>query len=119
MSLIAPRIRFKVFGFSNLLVMYFVRNLHPLSFPCVNLSMYELNFFIKLDFPLNINDRHPPTTDKANRKKTRVNISNLAFREWVLLPSGICRAVDVTTIMLQDDSGMLSYLNKDHRLPTI
>ena len=30
---------------------------------------------------LNINDRLPPTTDtsKANRKKTRVNISNVAF----------------------------------------
>ena len=53
-SLIAPRVRFKVFGFSNLLVMYFVRILRPLSFLCVNLSMYEIN--------LNINDRLPPTT---------------------------------------------------------
>ena len=34
---------FNVFGFSNLLVMYFVRNLRSLSFTCVNLSMYELN----------------------------------------------------------------------------
>ena len=38
----------------------------------------------------------PP--NKANQKQTRVNISSLAFGEYVLLSSGIRRAVAVTTI---------------------
>ena len=59
--------------------------------------MYEIT--IKHDFfkTLLIEFPHPPS--KAKRKKTRVNVINFTFCEFVLFPSGIRNAVAVTTII--------------------
>ena len=84
--------------------------------------MYEIT--IKHDFfkTLLIEFPHPPS--KAKRKKTRVNVINFTFCEFVLFPSGIRNAVAVTTIIQLDllfKKLKFSYvvLNKAHRLPTI
>ena len=81
--------------------------------------MYEIIFFLNID-----EGQFPKPPSLANRKKARVNISNFAFCEWVLLPSRIRSAVAATTIMPLDLcflrlKFLYVVLNKDHRLLTI